>query len=144
VRAIAPVLRDQVARLRGKDPVMVPLVGPPGSAALMTSPDSEPGYRALIPEGAEFHNGVAARFLLHVGTHRPGRTAKKISAPILFCLCSNDAVAPADTAARYAATAPRAEVKRYPIGHFDIYVGEPFERAVADQTEFLVRHLGVA
>src|SRR4029450_12134122 len=105
VRAIAPVLRDQVARLRGKDPVMVPLVGPPGSAALMTSPDSEPGYRALIPAGADFHKGVAARFLLHVGTHRPGRTAKKISAPILFCLCDNDAVAPADTAARDAATA---------------------------------------
>jgi dienelactone hydrolase len=144
VRAIAPVLRDQVARLRGKDPVMVPLVGPPGSAALMTSPDSEPGYRALVPAGAEFRNGVAARFLLHVGTHRPGRAAKKVSAPILFCLCDADAVAPADTAARYAATAPRAEVKRYPIGHFDIYVGEPFQRAVADQTEFLVRHLGVA
>jgi dienelactone hydrolase len=144
VRAMAPVLRDQVARLRGKDPVMVPLIGPPGSAALMTSPDSEPGYRALVPAGAEFHNGVAARFLLHVGTHRPGRTAKKVSAPILFCLCDTDAIAPADTAARYAATAPRAEIKRYPIGHFDIYVGEPFERAVADQTEFLVRHLGVA
>jgi len=143
-RSIAPVLRDQVARLRGKDPVTVPLVGPPGSAALMTSPDSDPGYRALIPAGAEFRNGVAARFLLHVGTHRPGRSAKKVSAPILFCLCDTDAVAPADTAARYAATAPRAEVKRYPIGHFDIYVGEPFERAVADQTEFLVRHLGVA
>jgi dienelactone hydrolase len=144
VRAIPPVLRDQVARLRGTDPVMVPLVGPPGSAALMTSPDSEPGYRALIPAGAEFHNGVAARFLLHVGMHRPGRSAKKVSAPILFCLCNRDAVAPADTAARYAATAPRPEVKRYPIGHFDIYLGEPFERAVADQTEFLVRHLGVA
>jgi dienelactone hydrolase len=144
VRAIAPVLRDQVARLRGKDPVMVPLVGPPGSAALMTSPDSEPGYRALIPAGAEFRNGVAARFLLHAGMHRPGRSAKNVSAPILFCLCDTDAVAPADTAARYAASAPRAEVKRYPVGHFDIYLGEPFERAVADQTEFLVRHLGVA
>jgi len=144
VRAVAPVVRDQVARLRGEPPVMVPLVGPPGSAALMTSPDSEPGYRALIPPGAEFHNGVAARFLLHVGLHRPGRSAQKIQAPILFCLCDTDAVAPAETAARYAATAPRAEVKRYPVGHFDIYLGEPFERAVADQTEFLVRHLGVA
>jgi fermentation-respiration switch protein FrsA (DUF1100 family) len=37
--------------------------------------------------------------------------------------------------------APRAEVKRYPIGHFDICVGEWFEQAVADQTDFLKRHL---
>src|SRR5438309_2024159 len=85
------VIRDQLAGLRGKPPVMVPLVGPPGSAALMTSPDSEPGYRALIPEGAEFHNGVAARFLLHVGLHRPGQATPKIDAPILFCICDTDA-----------------------------------------------------
>src|SRR5437764_2094870 len=94
VSAVAPVLRDQLARLRGKPPVMVPLVGPPGSAALMTSPDSQSGYRALIPEGADFHNGVAARFLLHVGLHRPGQATPKIDAPILFCICDNDAVAP--------------------------------------------------
>jgi len=37
--------------------------------------------------------------------------------------------------------AARNEIKCYPIGHFDIYVGEAWERAVADQTEFLVRTL---
>jgi fermentation-respiration switch protein FrsA (DUF1100 family) len=52
--------------------------------------------------------------------------------------------AAARVALRYSATAPRGEVKRYPIGHFDIYRGEPFERAVRDQTEFLLRHLRVA
>ena len=51
---------------------------------------------------------------------------------------------PAGTALRYAATAPRGEVKRYQVGHFDIYRGEPFEHAVRDQTEFLVRHLEVS
>jgi len=30
---------------------------------------------------------------------------------------------------------------RYPIDHFDVYVGEAFERAACDQTAFLVRHL---
>lgn len=144
VGATAHALRDVAAKLRGKPPVTVPLVGPPGSAALMTSPDSEPGYRALIPDGAPFVNAVAARFLLHVGLHRPGRSAKDITAPVLFCICDTDAVAPADVAARYAATAPRGEVKRYPVGHFDIYLGQPFEQAVADQSEFLTRHLGVA
>src|SRR5437868_6591708 len=38
ISATAPVLRDQFARVRGRPPVMVPLVGPPGTAALMTSP----------------------------------------------------------------------------------------------------------
>ena len=37
--------------------------------------------------------------------------------------------------------AAKRDQARYPIGHFDIYVGEAWERAVADQTEFLVRTL---
>jgi dienelactone hydrolase len=143
-RAVVPAVRDEFARLRHKPPVLVPLVGPPGSTALMTSPDSEAGYHALIPPDVEFTNGVAARFLNHVGLYRPGRSARKVTSPILFCVCDEDAVAPAATALRYAATAPRGEVKRYPIGHFDIYRGEPFEHAVRDQTEFLIRHLEVA
>ncbi|HUR74268.1 MAG TPA: alpha/beta fold hydrolase, partial [Sporichthya sp.] len=142
IRSLGPALRDEVARIRNKPPVLVPLVGPPGSPALMTSPDSVAGYTALLPPGREFANGVSARFVNRVGLYRPGRSARKVTAPILFCICDTDAVAPAETALRYAQTAPRGEVKRYPIGHFDIYRGAPFERAVADQTEFLVRHLG--
>ncbi len=143
LRAAVPALRDEVARIRRKPPVLVPLVGPHGSAAIMTSPDSESGYRALIPPGVPFENGVAARLINRAGLYRPGRSARKVTAPILFCICDTDAVAPAQTALRYAATAPRGEVKRYPVGHFDIYLGEPFEHAVRDQTEFLVRHLEV-
>ena len=52
-----------------------------------------------------------------------------------------DQVTPPGLALRAAARAPRSEVKHYPVGHFDIYVGEPFERAVSDQTAFLTRHL---
>src|SRR5512132_855535 len=143
-RAVVPALRDELARVRRKPAVRVPLVGPHGSPALMTSRDSEPGYRALSPPGVHFENGVSARFINHVGLYRPGRSAHKVNAPILFCICDTDAVAPAETALRYAATASRAEVKRYPVGHFDIYRGAPSERAVRDHTEFLVRHLDVA
>jgi len=140
-RAIGPAVRDELARIRNNPPVMIRLVGSPGSTALMTSPDSEAGYRALIPPNVEFKNAVPARFLNHVGSYRPGRSAQKLTCPILFCICDRDAVAPPRTALRYAATAPRGEIKRYPVGHFDIYLGEPFEHAVSDQTEFLARHL---
>jgi hypothetical protein len=56
-------------------------------------------------------------------------------------VCDDDSLAPADKTVALLSKAPRAEIKRYPIGHFDIYVGEPWERAVADQTQFLTRHL---
>ena len=34
-----------------------------------------------------------------------------------------------------------ARSRAYAVGHFDIYVGEQFEHAVALQTAFLQRHL---
>lgn len=54
-----------------------------------------------------------------------------------------DAIAPVKAAedAAWRATG-RAEVRTYPIGHFKIYTGPPFERAIADQLHFLRRHVG--
>jgi fermentation-respiration switch protein FrsA (DUF1100 family) len=121
---------------------MVPLVASPGAPALMAAADSEPGYRALIPPDLDFDDAVAARFLLRVGLYRPGRSAARVKCPILFCICDKDTIAPAAPALKYASQAPKAEVKRYPVHHFEIYTGEPFETAVADQLEFLTRVLG--
>jgi dienelactone hydrolase len=141
VKLVGLGLRDAVGSALGRPPRLIPLAGPPGSGALMTAPDAERGYRALIPPGFRHEGGVAARIGLRVGSYRPGRAARRLQCPVLFCLCDKDSVAPAKKSARYAAQVPRAEIKNYPIGHFDIYVGEDFERAVADQAGFLRRHL---
>ncbi len=134
-------LRDQVGALAGRPPHMVASVGPPGSTAVMNSPDAEPGFRALNPPGLAWPNEAAARITLRVGAYRPIRKVDRVRCPILFALADDDVVTPPDLAARAAGRAPLAEVRRYPGGHFDPYVGELFERVVADETEFLVRHL---
>jgi fermentation-respiration switch protein FrsA (DUF1100 family) len=59
----------------------------------------------------------------------------------LFAIAVEDAITPAAFARAAAARAPHAEVRTYPGGHFDIYVGDAFERAVADRVAFLSRHL---
>jgi fermentation-respiration switch protein FrsA (DUF1100 family) len=134
-------LRDQVAALRGRPPRMIAAAGPPGSKSVMNTPDAEPGFQAITPPGSTWRNEVAARIALHVGGYRPARQAGKIRCPILFCVAEDDDLTAPGSVLKAAKAAPRAEVKRYPIGHFDIYVGEWFERAVADQTDFLTRHL---
>lgn len=150
VRAINPAtvarltglaLRDVVGALAGRSPVLVPTVGKPGEVAVMTAADAYEGYLRLVPEGVELRNEIAARIALRVLTYRPGRLAAKVRCPILFCVCETDSVAPAGPTLRYAAKAPRGEVKVYPEGHFAIYVDGAFERAVADQIAFLDRHL---
>ena len=140
-RLTALATRDLVTARFGGNPVMVPTAGHPGDVALMTSPDAYPGYLALVPEGVEMRNEVAARIGVKLLPYRPGRLAAKVPCPILFCICESDTVAPPGPTRRYAATAPRGEVKLYPEGHFEIYVGDAFERVIADQLEFLGRVL---
>jgi dienelactone hydrolase len=142
-RLSALALRDAAAALTGRAPVMVPLAGPPGATALMNAADAEPGYYALLPKGFEHQREVAARIALHIPRLAPGRYAKQVQCPILFAVCDTDSVAPTGPTLRYAKQAPRGEVRRYPIGHFDIYLGDAFERTIVDQLDFLRRHVPV-
>jgi uncharacterized protein len=136
-------LRDLAGSLRGRAPVTVPVVAAPGQLGMMTTPDCEPGYRAIT--GPSWRNEVAARVALTLGSYRPGLQADRLPCPILVQIADRDAVAPVKAAqdAAWRATG-RSEVRTYPVGHFDIYVGEPFERALADQLHFLRRHLSSA
>jgi len=146
VKVTARAVRDLIAAGLGRSPVMVPTAGLPGSAALMTAPDAVPGYLGLVDDEARaagFDNQVAARVVVDIVRHRPGRKAEEVRCPILFSVCETDSVAPAKATLRHARRAPRGEVRLYPEGHFDIYVGEPFERVVADQLAFLTNRVPV-
>ena len=136
-------LRDRVRALTGRAPYYMPAVGPPGTLAVMSTPDAQPGFAGITPPGSTWENRVAARIALAVGLDRPGRAAARLtrSDPVLRVRAGHRRAGRGHAQARGAA--PQAEIRRYACGHFEIYVGEPFDRAVADQTEFLTRTLGV-
>jgi pimeloyl-ACP methyl ester carboxylesterase len=114
----------------------VPTVGAPGSLAVMSSDDAEAGYRALLPPDARVE--VAARIALSVAFYRPVTLARRVRCPVLVQVCEQDSVAPVAAAERaIAELGTHAEVRRYPIGHFEPYFGVHFERSVADQLDFL-------
>lgn len=125
-------LRDQIGALRGRPPHMVDSVGPPGSLSVMNSPDAEPGFRAISPPGYEWPNEAPARITLRLASYRPGRRAKEIRCPILFCIGDRDVTTPPEPALKAGAAAPRGEIRRYPVAHFEGYLGEWFERFSAD------------
>jgi len=141
LKVTALAIQDRIGALLGSNPMMVPLAARPGQTALMNAHDTYTGYMALQEKGQEAPNYVAARFALDIIRYYPGKQAKHIQAPVLFCVCENDTVAPSGPTLRYAAQAPKGEVIRYADGHFEIYVGEAFERVVADQINFLQRHV---
>jgi fermentation-respiration switch protein FrsA (DUF1100 family) len=122
-------------------PYRIPAVGAPGTLAVITTPDAVAGFANMNPAGSTWRNEVCARIALSVATYRPGAAAATILCPILFTIGEQDLLTPARLAHDAARRAPRAEVKAYACGHFDVYVAPLWEKVVADQTEFLVRHL---
>ena len=132
--------RDALGALRGREPLMIGTVGRPGEMAGMTTEDSEPGMRAIA--GPTWRNEVTGRAIFAEWTNRAITQMDKLHCPILVQIADRDAVAP-PAAARAAAwrAKGRVEVREYPCEHFDIYMGEWRERAIADQLHFLTRHL---
>jgi fermentation-respiration switch protein FrsA (DUF1100 family) len=141
LRLTAAGLRDQAGALLGRPPHMLPSVGPVGSTAVMTSPDAEPGFRALNPDGPAWPNEAAARIALRIGAYRPTRHVARVLCPILFVVTDDDVITPGDLAAKAAGRAQRGELRRYAGGHFDVYVEPLFERVVTDEVAFLGTHL---
>jgi len=139
-RITLAALRDRLGAARGRPPVLLPAVGRPGTLAAMSTPDAQEGYEAIV--GPSWRNEFAARFGLTAALYRPGLKADRLPCPILIQIADRDSVAP-PSAAREAAwlATGRAEVRTYPVGHFDVYRGAAFERSVADELLFLSRHL---
>lgn len=134
---------DGVARLLGRGPVYAELAGSRGDPAMMTAHDVVDGYRALIPDDMTEDNRVAGRIGIDILFERPGRKMKDLKCPTLVCACEKDTVAPFGPTVKFAKSAPMVELKSYPVGHFDIYKGEAFEIASADQVAFLKKTLAV-
>ena len=127
-----------------KQPVMVDLAGTPGSAALMTAHDALTGYNAIKPTGINITEYVSARFGFAITRYFPGLSARKLSCPTLVIACLKDTVAPVGPTIRYAKQLLQGTLVELDTGHFDIYVGEWFEKVVGIQTDWLKKHFPVS
>ena len=108
----------------------------------MTTADAVPDDLWQLNGGTGWENRITPRVFLQVLKWKPGSTTDRIACPLLVQVATKDAVTPPEPAREAAARAPLGEVVEYPIEHFEIYHGAPFERAVADQIAFLQRALG--
>ncbi len=141
-RLMAAGARDGLRALRRAEPYLVPVAGPPGSLAVLNSPDSDPGFKAITPPGSTWRNELCARTAL-APPFRLARKVRRIECPVLYCLTEEDDINPPRLGKLAARRAPRGELRLYPGGHFDPFLGETFERMCADQVDFLRRNLRV-
>lgn len=121
----------------------LPAIGQPDEAAFINAPGGEEGWRHVVAIGEDSHwrNRVSARWLLGP-PYRPARHAAALHCPWLVCVGEADRVARPGPAIAAARRAPLGELRTYPgVDHFDIYDGPEHEAVVADEVEFLRRHL---
>lgn len=136
-------IRDQIGALLGRPPFYLPVVGPPGAMAALTTDGADELYRQMYPEGYSYPNRAAARMGLWIGAYSPKRYASRVSCPLLVVIGDEDTITPVKPARAIADRAPRAEVLTYPGGHFDAYFGDCFERLVEAEADFLRESLGL-
>src|SRR5271166_825788 len=108
-------------------------VGAPGDFAVITAPHNQSDFAAVLGPNSKWRNEFAARLMLRFGFYRPGLKAKRLKMPLLVTVCDQDTITPAAPAVKAAERAPRAELRRYPCRHFQIY-SDP--QVKADQVAF--------
>lgn len=139
-RLTVAALHDALCGLFGLAPHYVPLVAPRGGLAAMATPDAYAGMTAIVPR--TWRNQVAARLFLWLQLYRPIRYASALKCPTLLIACSKDTVVSVAATQEFAARlGEKARLVTLPIGHFDIYLGEWFERSSTEQVAFFKRAL---
>ncbi len=121
----------------------LPAVGQPDEPAFINAPGGEEGWRRVVEigEDSRWRNRVSSRWLLG-RPYRPARHAASLHCPWLVCVGEADRVAKPGPAIAAARRAPKGELRTYPgVDHFDIYDGPEHEAVVADEIDFLRRHL---
>ena len=131
---------DALRNAAGRGPVHVPAVGRPGSYAVLAQPEALPGFKAICGEHSLWRNDFVPPSFLKA-PYRPVRVAHRVRCPLLVCLGERDHMAPRRAAERTVQRAPRGELRNYPIDHFGGFLGRDFAAVVADQVEFLARHM---
>jgi pimeloyl-ACP methyl ester carboxylesterase len=142
VRATKDIINRRVLR-RGA--TLIPLAGPRGSVASLTTPDGARGGAALDPDGRfpQWEQAIGAASALRLGLYRPGRAARRIACPLLVVVCDHDTSVLVDPPARAATAAPRGELLQLPGDHYAPF-DSAHEAAVAGELAFLERCLGPA
>lgn len=140
LRLIMHGQRDLVRSWFGLSPHKIPIVGKPGSMAVLAFSEAYEAFGKLVPEN--FINETCARICIRLDKYRPVEYARKVRCPVLLQVCEKDIGLPKSLVEKAEKWLGKlAEVVHYPIDHFDIYSGSNFEKSVSDQLDFFKKYL---
>jgi fermentation-respiration switch protein FrsA (DUF1100 family) len=137
------LIRTALHRVVGDGRRHIPIVGPPGGSALVTADGAEAGWHSTVPAGVTFDNRIVAADAVEMITTSALRSARRVRAPLLVCVCDRENLMDPRYAEAVARRAPKGIARHYDSDHFAIYHAPLVHRVLADQTAFLREHLRV-
>lgn len=132
LRVMASAVLDLLGRRR-----VIPVTGRPGSLAAMAWPGEAEGFATASPAGSPWRNEISPGVFATVAFHRPVRRAASLTCPVWVSLGERDITVSNAAIERLATTAPRAELHRYDVDHFEPCFGAGQTAMAADQAEWL-------
>lgn len=142
LRAMYHALRDAIGAALFNRRHYVPIVGDPGTLAVLNTPDALDGAKKLLPEGTEPGRKCPAVIALTAFFYRPIEFASQVACPALLVYAERDTLVSPTRVKETADAMPKAAIIGLPVEHFDFYVGETFEQVVRLEADFLKERLG--
>jgi hypothetical protein len=106
----------------------------------MTASNAYDAFVQIAPDS--FVNEACARIIVRGDKYRPIKFAQDVRCPVLLQICQKDELVSVKSIEETGQILGQyAEIKRYPIGHFDVYFGKNRETSINDQIEFYRKHL---
>ncbi|MGY1669409.1 alpha/beta hydrolase [Geodermatophilus sp. SYSU D00710] len=137
---------DRAARYAGKPPAMMQVTwekDPAEVCALPTADTSEFFFGPMQDRAATWRNEVTLRSVEMFVEYEPGAYIADIApTPLMVVVAAKDHLTVADLTLEYFERARHPkELLVLPVGHFEAYVGEAFQRSAPAQLDWFRRHL---
>lgn len=141
LRLTPAIVEDAVRAAFRRGRRYVPIVGQPGTDAMVTVAGAEDGWRSTVPDGAAFDNRMTAVDAALLITRSALSHAARVQAPLLVCVCDDETLMDPRYAELVAQRVPRGIARHYESDHFAIYHPPLVRRVLDDQVSFLKEHL---
>ena len=143
IKLLVHAQRDKGRSRFGLSPHKYPAYGKPGTIAMLNTAGSFEGIEKLAVGSELFKNETCARLAFMPHPADPLKAAPIVKCPVQVLVCKKDnLVSPKSHIRLVEILGEKADVIEYPIGHFDIYFGESFEKATNEQLAFLDQKVG--
>jgi hypothetical protein len=107
MRLAPAIIEDALRVLLRRGRRYVPIVGPPGSLAMVTVAGAETGWCSTTPADGVFDNRIAAADAVAMVTTSAIRQARNVRAALLVCVCDRETLMDPRYAQKVAHRAPR-------------------------------------